>query len=1059
MKRKKNRRISRLIVLTMLFLGSICTLQAQTKLLSGTIVDEQKEPVIGATVVVKGTNKGTTSDIDGNFSIEATKGSTLVITLLGYVTQEVLVKDDQKLNIQLRENNKLLDEVVVIGYGTRAKGALTGSVTKVGGEVFESRPISNTLDALQGAMPGVTITRGSGQPGGENFSMQIRGNSSINGNKPLVLIDGVPGDMNMLNPNDIADVTVLKDAAASIYGARAADGVLMVTTKKGKSGKISVLYSFNLGIKNPHFLKKMANTRQLAEMFDEGMRNMGQPGLSQEIFDKIDAGAAPNPKEGWMKYLENYPGFFGNTDWNKEIYGNSIQQMHNLSISGGGDNNSFLVSAGYDKNTGTFNYGENFSERYNLRLNYDFNLFRRVKFETRTTFDHQNVVEPSMLWGALSSVPRVWSYLPVRTPGGNFYKYQGYQNPASSLEEGGTSKSKFSKLITNFKGTVDIVDGLKLVGQASVDLSFWRKNSIYRTFPAFNWDDKIQEYYNKPNSAGYENSYSVFNTYTSYADYNKTFSKHGINLMAGGSHERYDTEKQDVWGRNFTNNYLFTLNLADKTKLEYTKDFGGSASDNAITSFFGRLGYNYNHRVFADLTIRKDGSSKFASTKRWSAVYPAVSVGWNISEESFLKNTKIFDNLKLRTSWGKSGNQEINFGNYDFIPLVYIYGNDIKNPTNGLYPFGNPNVGYQGAESGIASANRSWETIETSNVGIDFSFLKSRLNGSFDYFVKKNNNMLVRVERPAVFGGDAPTSNDGKLETKGWEIQLNWKDKIGDLRYSITAMLSDSKNKLVSLKGTDSYHEGVVWTREGYSLNSIFGYQFDGIIQNQQQLDEYKKLEGVPANIGIGDAMYKDLDGDGKITAYGDPEKGTTGDMKYLGNKSPRYTYSSNIELSYKGFDFLMLWQGVGQRSTIRTGDFAQPYYWVWYQPMEYFYGKNWTEDNPDAKYPRIVPGGIGYDNLRDWNGRVSSNRMEDVSYLRLKILTLGYTLPKMITQKIGADNVRVYFSGKDLLTFSKGTWNNSYDPEEENDGSDNWFAEAKYPFYKVISFGVDIRF
>lgn len=1047
MKSKKDRRISKLIVLMMLFIASICTVQAQTGNISGNIVDEQNEPVVGATIAVKGTTKGTSSDVDGNFSIEASKGSTLVISLLGYIKQEVTVGDNKNLNIQLREDNKLLDEVVVIGYGTRAKGALTGSISKVGEKTFESKPITNTMDALQGAMPGVTITRTSGQPGNEGFAMQIRGNSSINGNKPLVLIDGVPGDMNVLNPNDIADVTVLKDAAASIYGARAADGVLMITTKKGKSGKIGVNYSFNYGIKTPHYLKKMVNTHQLAEMYDEGMRNMGQPGLSQDVFDKINSGAAPDPNGGWMKYLENFPGFYGYTDWSKEIYGNSIQQMHNLTVSGGGENNAFLVSAGYEKNNGTFNYGENYSERYNLRLNNDFTVLKRLKFEVRTTFDHLNTVEPSMLWGALSGVSRTWSYMPLRTPGGHFYKYQGYQNPAASLEEGGTAKSKYSKFASNFKASIDIVDGLKWVGQASVDLSFWRKSTIYKKFPTYNWDDSQKELINDPNAAGYENSYSLFNTFTSYLDYNKTFGKHGINLMVGGSHERYDTEYQNIWGKNFTNNYLFTLNLSDKSKLEYTKDFGGSASDNAITSYFGRLGYNFNHRVFVDVTMRKDGSSKFASNKRWSTIYPAVSAGWNISEESFLKETKIFDHLKLRASWGRSGNQEINFGNYDYIPLLYLYGN---------YPLGSPNVGLEGAESGIASSDRSWETIETSNIGVDFSFLKSRLNGSFDYFIKKNNNMLVHVERPAIFGGNAPTSNDGKLETKGWELTLRWADKVGDFRYAISASISDSKNKLIDLKGGDAYNEGIVWTREGYSLNSIFGYQFDGMIQNQQQLDEYKKLEGVPSNIGIGDAMYRDLDGDGKITAFGDPDKGTKGDMQYLGNKFPRYTYSSNIDLSYKGFDLSMMLQGVGERKTIRTGDFAQPYFWVWHQPMEYFYGKNWTEDNPNAKYPRIVPGGIGYDNLRDWNGRISSNRVDNVAYLRLKQITLGYNLPQQLCNKIKMNGIRVYVSGKDLLTFSKGTWGNSFDPEEDRS---DWQSEVVYPFSKVVSFGVDIKF
>lgn len=1049
MKNKQRMMLIYRATLSLLLLFCIVSVSiAQSLTIHGNVKDALGEPIIGASVLVKGTTNGVITDVNGDFTLsDITKGVEVEISYIGYASQIRRIENADLLNIVLKEDSELLEEVVVIGYGTRAKGALTGAITQVGGDVLESKPVTNTMDALQGVIPGVTITRTNGQPGAEGFAMQIRGYSSINGNKPLVLIDGVPGDMNMLNPNDIADISVLKDAAASIYGARAADGVVMVTTKKGKSGKVAVNYSFNIGIKIPHFMKKMAKTRQLAEMYDEGMKNIGEPGLSQEIFDKIDAGAAPDPNGGWMKFLENFPGFYGYTDWYDVVYDNSLQQSHSLSFSGGGENNTFLVSAGYEKNDGVISHGKNYSERYNFRINNDFRFLNRVRMEVRTTFDHLNTVEPSMLWTALPYVSRIWSYLPVKTPNGNYYTYQNYTNPLALLEEGGENVSKYSKLLLNAKATVDIIEGLKLVGQSSIDLSFWRKNSIYKTFSTYNWDDEVQSKINDPNSACNENSYSMFNTYTAYLDYNKTFGKHNINLMLGASHERYDTENQYVWGKNFVNNGLFTLNLADKTKLEYTNNFGGNASDNALTSFFGRLGYNYDHRFYIDWTMRKDGSSKFAPEKRWSAIYPAVSASWNMSEESFIQNLDIFDTLKLRASWGRTGNQELNFGNYDYIPLINISGN---------YPLGTPNVGVPGSESSIVSLERTWETVENMNIGIDFSFLNSRLTGSFDYFVKKNNDMLVNIELPSSFGGAAPTVNAGKLRTNGWELALTWMDKKGDFAYSITGSISDSKNKLLDLEAADAYNEGIVWAREGYALNSIFGYQFDGIIQNQQQLDEYKKLEGVPANIGIGDAMYADLDGDGKITAFGSPIDGTKGDMKYLGNKSPRYTYSSTINLSYKGFDLSMMWQGIGSRKTIRTGDFAQPYYWVWHQPLEYFYEKNWTEENPTAKYPRIIPGGVGYDNLRDWNGRISENRVDNVAYLRLKNITLGYSLSQQLCKKIGISGIRIYITGKDLLTFSKGTWNNSFDPEEDRS---DWQSEVVYPFNKVISFGLDVKF
>lgn len=315
--------------------------------------------------------------------------------------------------------------------------------------------------------------------------------------------------------------------------------------------------------------------------------------------------------------------------------------------------------------------------------------------------------------------------------------------------------------------------------------------------------------------------------------------------------------------------------------------------------------------------------------------------------------------------------------------------------------------------------------------------------------------MLVNDQLPATLGGSAPTQNIGRLETKGWDFSIGWNDQIGDFRYSITGMLSDSKNKLIELKGNDSYGEGLVRTRKGYSLNSYFGYQYDGIIQNAEQLAAYKSLENLPANLGLGDVMFRDVDGDGKITAFGDPVKGSKGDLVYLGNLLPRYVYSSNINLSYKGFDLSILLQGIGKREGVRTGEFAYNFTWVWMQPLEYFYGKNWTPENPGAKYPRLIPGSVGYDEVQNWNWRYSSMRMNNLAYLKVKVLTLAYNLPQPLVQKAKLQNVRVYASGQDLFTFSKDTWNNSFNPEENWERSD----EQTYPFNSVISFGLDIKF
>lgn len=1044
----KDLMLSSRLLLPLISLLFFCNfLVAQQNTVTGTVKDENSLPLEGVSITVKGKpTTGAITDARGNFSLDASANDILVFEFVGYAKQEIKVSGSTTLDITLQLQDTKLDEVVVIGYGTKLKGELTGAVSKVDNKAFETRPLTNTMNALQGALPGVTITRGSGRPGFENYSAQIRGASSVGGSRVLVLIDGIPGDLNLINPNDIAEVTVLKDAAASIYGARAADGVIIVTTKGGKKGKPTILYAGNYGIKKPQYLKRRTNTLQLAEMYDEGMRNVNQPGVTEEVFEKIRNNAEPDPT-GWLKYLENFPGFYQSHDWIDAVFGTGVQQMHNISISGGGDYNSYLFSAGYQRNEGVFKHGTNYSERYNLRMNYDFKISDRLNFETRTNFENQPTVSPTALGSILYFVNQMGSYVPIYNPHGQLYKYQGgFRNPIQYLKEAGTNRDDAYRLSTNLKGNLKILNDLLLVGQVGVIVDFIERKETRPTFAQHNWDGSNFDIVNVPNSALFTNARNVYRNYTGYLDYNKTIAgRHRINAMAGASREGKDYQNQSITGYNFASNEIFTLNLADRTKTQYA-NFSGGASDWALQSYFGRLSYSFDKKYLVDFTTRMDGSSKFAQNKRWSALFPSVAVAWNLSEEDFMRSLHVFDNLKLRASWGQSGNQELSFGNYDYISLISISGN---------YPMGIPNVGLPGAVSSIASQSRTWETIEARNLGVDFAVLGGRLSGTFDYYIKSNKNMLVNDQLPATLGGAAPTQNIGRLETKGWDFSLGWNDQIGNFKYSISGMLSDAKNKLLELKGNDAYGEGLIYARKGYSLNSYFGYQFDGIIQNAEQLAAYKQLGNVPGNVGIGDVMYRDVDGDGKITAFGDASKGTQGDMVYLGNLLPRYMYSSNISLSYKGFDLGIFLQGIGKRQGIRTGEFAFPFTSVWMQPLEYFYGKNWTPDNPGARYPRIIPGAVGFDEIRNWNWRYSSMRMNNLAYLRLKVMTLSYNLPQTLVQRAKMQNVRVYVSGQDLFTFSKNTWNRSFDPEETWERSD----EQTYPFTSVISFGLDIKF
>jgi len=1027
--------------------GNVFKAKQDTLIVKGNISDLSGQPLPRASVMLKGTKIGTTADEKGNYSLRLPNANgTLVFKFIGFQTKEVPVSGRRIISVALQDDNSQLKEIVVVGYATKDKSSVTGAISQADKKVFESRPLVNATSALQGAVSGLTVVRSSGQPGRQGYDLQIRGFSSVNGNKPLVLIDGIPGDLNSLNPNDIASVTVLKDAAASIYGARAADGVVLIITKNGVKGPPQVDYSMNFGLKTPDYLKDVTSTLQFAEMTHESLTNVGLPGVSDEVFSKIKQGAPADPK-GWVTYLQDYPGFYTDNNWNKILYGDATQQMHNLSVTGGGENSGYLFSAGYTKDNGVFNYGENNANRYNLRMNYDFKLLGKINVQTRNSFNNDIIREPRSWEDVMSNTPRLFNFVPLRNKVGQYYTYQGYINPAQQLEEGGTRQTNTNAFSFNVKADVELLKGLKLTGQVGVNTSDYNDNSNARTFTLYDYEGNTQGYRNPLNSAYYENRRNLFKSYTGLIEYARTIgAKHNLGLMAGTSFEKNADLGTTVNASNFTGNEIFTLNLADLTKANYTS-LNGFDTDWALNSYFSRFSYGFDNKFFLDATVRLDGSSKFSPDKRWSAAFPAVSVAYNLSQEQFIKSLNVISNLKFRASWGQAGNQEIRaFSNYGYIPLISVGGG---------YPLGSPNARFPGAVSGIASDKRTWETIETANFGIDFGFLDNRLTGSIDVYKKENRNMLVNVQVPATLGGTPPSQNLGHLTTKGFDFSIGWKDQAGKFKYSITAILNDSKNKLVELKGNDVLSQGLNYTHQGYSLNTYFGYNFAGIIQNADQLTNYKKLSGIPNNIGIGDVMYTDIDGDGNITPYGDPAKGTKGDLVNLGNALPRYTFSANINVSYSNFDLSVMMQGVGKQMNIRDGVFAVPMSAIYFQPLEYFYGKSWTPENTGAQYPRLIAGSVGFDNLLNYNWRYSSMRVNNLAYLRFKVITLGYNVPDELCKKLKLKGVRLYVSGQDLFTISKATWGHSFDPEEGYKTTN----EQTYPFTKVKSIGLNVKF
>ncbi|NJK93575.1 MAG: SusC/RagA family TonB-linked outer membrane protein [Bacteroidales bacterium] len=810
------------------------SLQQQT--ITGTITDiSNGEPIIGANIVIEGTTVGTVTDLNGNFKIDVPNSeAVLVITYIGYNTEKIIVGNLKQLDIKLVPDITKLDEVIVVGYGTKLKGELTGSVAKINSEAISSRPVTGTLNALQGIVPGVTITRNSGRPGRENYELNIRGFSSKNGNKPLILIDGIPGELSLINPADIENITVLKDAAAAIYGARAADGVMIITTKKGKkSDKVKVDYTGNFGVKKPSFLKKMANTYDLAASFNDGRINDGDPlKFDDSDFVKIKAND-PGVGPGKMLYLESYPMWYQSHDHYGELFENAFYQSHNLSLSGGSDKVTYLISGGYMNDNGNIKFGDNKSDRYNIRSNTQYTITNKLKADVRVGFDYMDIAEPSQIDDALGIALTNWSYVPLKTPKGNYYSYQGYSNSIQRLEEAGKRSTQFYKVSTNLKLDYEIISGLTLTGQAGFNFDKYEDNSYYRTITEYNWDESVNGKRNDPNSAYYLDNTTKYSNLTAYANYTKTMGNHNIGIMAGASKEGSDFKQKYFGAQRFSSNEIFPLSLADPTLLN-TGSNRWSFTDWALISYFGRFNYSFGGKYYLDATFRKDGSSKFEESKRWSTVYPSISAAWNLANESFFSNSiskSIVDNLKFRASWGRTGNQDISaLGNYDYVQLITITGS---------YPMDNSNPSKTASMRGMASKERTWETIENYNVGIDLGLLKSKLNATFDIYKKVNNNMLVSVVYPSILGAEAPTTNAGKLDIKGWEASLNWKDNIGDFQYNLGVIVNYNENELTDLQGQDNFNTGLTSFREGYPIYSYFGFKSAGIIKTKDQLKEY----------------------------------------------------------------------------------------------------------------------------------------------------------------------------------------------------------------------------
>jgi TonB-linked SusC/RagA family outer membrane protein len=1038
----KNRAVKSICLLAvMLLIGFYQPSYGQnntSRAVSGVVVDDKSEPIIGASVLEKGNpSNGTITDVNGKFTISCKQNSEIVVSFIGYVSQVVSTRGRSQLRIVLKPSSLELDEVVVVGYGTRKKATLSGAVGTFDGKELQSKPFPNVSQALQGQIPGLVVNRTGGAPG-RGASFQVRGISSLNGGSPLILIDGAEGDLNTLNPNDIDNISVLKDASAAIYGARASDGVILITTRAGKKGAPTISFNTYYAIKKPAARRETVSLYEYAMMgrdaASDGSAQAGGFGYEYASDSDLEKILANDPTPEKNGIWGTYPKFFQNQDWYNQTIKNGNMQNYNIDVSGGSDRVTYLISGAYQNEDGIVKFGSDNYKRYNIRSKIDVNILRNLVLRTNVSYD-ATIRKGSVsdyFFGCLNQM-RCWA--PIYNPAGHFYRFQNYPQVAQMLEEGGRNNSRMTKWNGNFKLEYEIIQGLKLIGQAAIVTTQNFAKSYSRAYDQYDWDDNI--YAKDLTQNGASNGYSR-NNYENFSvimDFNRTFGRHNVMAMFGASQEQNTYDGFSAYRQNFTNNELFELDLGDSNK----QFANGNGNDWAIRSYFGRIGYIFDNRYIIDASFRYDGSSRFHPDHRWG-FFPGISAAWYISEEQFMKDLNIFDNLKLRASYGKVGNQS-GIGLYDYFETI-------TTPTwSGYYPFGIGGSMSVGARSGgMVSLTRTWESINNFNIGLDLGVLNNRLSITADVFYKKNKNMLVAVSYPSVLGASAPYTNNGSLQVKGFELTLGWRDKIGkDFEYGVRLSLSDAKNKILSLNGVSTYGEGLNGAVEGYSTNSYFGYKADGYIQTQEERDEYIKMNGVFSSLRMGDMKYRDLDGDGKFTSYGDG-KDYKGDLTYLGNSNPRYNFGVNIDMNWKGFDFSAFVQGVGKRSMMLTGINGVPYYYPWYDPARYFYGNTWSESNTNAKYPRLSFN----NNIIQWDYKVSSHRIINAAYARLKNLQIGYTIPQYLTSKVNIKKVRVYFSGTDLFEIHhlpKG-----YDPEDPKEAD-------QYPFTRFYSFGFNLTF
>lgn len=1012
------------------------TLSAQSRTLKGTVNDSKGDPMQGVSVVVKGTSTGVATDKKGNYSIDVEPGAVLSFSFSGFLPQDITADGRPVLNVSLSENPQSLENVVVIGYGTQKKVNLSGAVAQVSGKDLINRPVPNVTGALQGILPGVTVLRGSGKPGEEGYGIRIRGFSSANSANALVLVDGIEQDLNLLDPNDIESISVLKDASASaIYGARAAAGVILVTTKQGSAGRTKINFNSYYGINITARQPERLNSWDEQILIDEARKNAtGNAEFNAEQIEWLKNPNfiyRPNPTQDRWEY-------YGNNNWVTEGMDKiNHMQNHSLSVGGGGEKLNYLVSGSYYKRDGVLRYGPDDNSRYNLKFNLNAELNRYVDIKLTAgyigSFTRENAFGTEQIINRLyRSRARQSLYTPPQDITGQKYNGDLQINAVDIEKNGGVETRDYE----TFTGRLNL-HIKNLVKGLTFDVIGWRNQNNYNSennrrslFWYGRTINTVRFSVNVPNSTTLVKNKAFQNNLQGYLTYNLKIGKdHSFTVLQGGSYEEYRKDEFRASAQNMITNDFFSLNFGDplsKTNAELVQTW-------ALGSAFGRFNYSFRNKYLFEASYRYDGSSRLAPENRWQ-LFPSFSAAWRVDQEDFMDHIPFISNLKIRASWGQLGNGSV-LGLYDYIPLLT---SGLTTTNNLVFNDQRTQYFYQ---STLASPDKTWETVEQSNVGIDLGMIKNKLTVTADYYLKRNKDMLAVLNVPNIIGIAVSSVNIGELKSWGAELDIKWRDRIGALDYRVGFNISDNQNKLVKYDGRNSIgNGGVVNLLEGYPLNTVWGYKTDGYFQTKQEADNYRASVQYPffANTDAGDVKYLDLNKDGVISAgEGTPEK--SGDLVYLGTTNARYTYGFDLGLDWKGFDFSVFFQGALKRKFLINEGTLSPILGTADMPWT-IHMDRWTPDNPDALFPRMYQ-------TSAHNFRPSDKWTQNGSYLRLKNIQIGYELP---IHKKFVQNLRVYVSGQDLWETTKVL--SVFDPEVGND-----VDATAYPFYRTVSFGINL--